>query len=137
MGGVKKSQEEESEQMEKEKENKMKHTRTELNWITMTKRKKSTLKHPPHHQSPPPAFFIYIPHLMVSLISFRWISITAITAQYSSHALWNHSRSLCFSVPSTFFVYLLLNWFRFLSWSYCFFHENIPYQRQLSLCSWC
>lgn len=30
---------------------------------------------------------IYIPPLLLLLISFRWISITAITAQYSSNAL--------------------------------------------------
>lgn len=40
---------------------------------------------------------IYIPQLLVLLISFRWILITAITAQYSSHVLWNHSLSLSFS----------------------------------------
>lgn len=34
---------------------------------------------------------IYIPHPSALLISFRWISITAITAQYSSRALWIHS----------------------------------------------
>lgn len=56
---------------------------------------------------------VYIPQLLGLVISFRWILITAITAQYSSHVLWNHSLlSLFFFLilllPSAFSVYFLL-----------------------------
>lgn len=92
----------------KEDGDKMKCTRAEFNWITMAKtEEKSALK---ASTSCPPSFhrLIYIPQLLVLLISFRRILITAIAAQCSSHALWSHSlfRS---SLPSTFVVYFLLS----------------------------
>lgn len=116
----------------------MKGTTAEFNGNDREREGKSALKHPlptqpPHLGSHSPVIhlLIYIPHLLVSLISFRWILITAITAHHSSHVLWklppDHFFPTCFSWPliSPFYYFQLAFW------------AHLFIQGVQSLYSWC
>lgn len=119
-----------------EEYDKMEGRRGEMGWNEgnyreMTERRKISSEAPPTPSPPVIHLLIYIPHLMLSLISFRWILITAITAHRSSHVLWKHSTSVPYHPTAFHDLRFLFFHFQLALWAGLFI------QGIQSLYSWC